>query len=239
MSARLPTHENHPGHSTIPTMKDVLTENELSRLREAVQKAEGRTSGEIVPYVVKQSDSYPEAVWKGAIAGASVALLIAVLIFNFYQGWGFGWLHTGWGTALLAVLAGVAGGIIVAIAPPVRRTLAGSGRLFRIVHLNAMKAFVEEEIFKTRDRTGILLFISVFEHRIEVLGDTGINKKVSSDEWVDVVEHIREGIKGGRLVEGLVEGIEMCGRLLEKSGVELRSDDVNELPNAVRFRKDE
>lgn len=220
-------------------MKDVLTESELSRLREAVEKAEGRTSGEIVPYVVKQSDAYPEAVWKGAMAGATTALLIAVLIFNFYEGWGFGWLHTGWGTALLAVLAGAAGGFIVAIAPPVRRTLAGSSRLVRIVHLNAMKAFVEEEIFRTRDRTGILLFISVFEHRIEVLGDTGINNKVSSDEWVEVVEHIREGIKRGRLVEGLIEGIELCGHLLEKGGVEIRPDDVNELPDAVRFRKDD
>lgn len=220
-------------------MKDVLTTSELSRLREAVNKAEARTSGEIVPYVVKQSDSYPEAVLKGAMAGATTALLIAVLIFNFYDGWGFGWLHTGWGTGLLAIVAGAAGGILVAVLPPIRRVFAGTGRLVRSVHLNAMKAFVEEEIFKTRDRTGILLFISVFEHRIEVLGDTGINAKVSSEEWVEVVEHIRDGIKRGRLVEGLIEGIEMCGRLLEKSGVEIRPDDKNELPDAVRFQRDE
>ena len=80
-----------------------------------------------------------------------------------------------------------------------------------------MKAFVEEELFNTRDRTGILLFISKFEHRIEVLGDVGINEKVSAEDWVEIVDHIRAGIKHGRFVDGVIDGIEMCGRLLEKS----------------------
>jgi putative membrane protein len=102
-----------------------------------------------------------------------------------------------------------------------------------------MKAFVDEEVFNTRDRTGILVFISTFEHRIEVLGDVGINEKVSSDEWADIVEHIRDGIKQGRFVDGVIDGIGMCGHLLEKSGVEIRGDDKNELPDAVRFRKND
>jgi putative membrane protein len=102
-----------------------------------------------------------------------------------------------------------------------------------------MKAFVEEEVFATRDRTGILLFISLLEHRIEVLGDTGINEKVDTDEWVDVVLHIREGIRQGKLAEGLVEAIGMCGKLLERGGVTLREDDINELPDKVRLREDD
>lgn len=220
-------------------MKDVLTETELARIRDAVEAAEERTSGEIVPYIVNKSDTYPGAVWKGVVMGATLALLGAILIYNFYEGWGFGWLHTGWGASLFAMTGGLAGGLITIAVPAVRRNLAGTARLVRSVHLNAMKAFVEEELFKTRDRTGILLFISLFEHRIEVLGDTGINRKVSAEEWVAIVDRIREGIKGGHLADGLIEAIGMCGNLLERSGVEIRSDDRNELPDVVRFRKGE
>lgn len=219
-------------------MKHILSESEQERIRMAVAAAEGRTSGEIVPFIVPRSDVYEAAIWKGAAAGAVAALLFAVLIFNFYDGWGLGWLHTGWGTALLVTLCGLAGGLLVSFIQPFRRTLAGSDAMTRSVHRYAMKAFVEEEVFDTRDRTGILLFISLFEHRIEVLGDTGINQKVSVDEWADVVEHIRDGIRSGRFADGLTEGIEMCGHLLEKSGIEIREDDTNELPNTVRFRQD-
>ena len=100
-----------------------------------------------------------------------------------------------------------------------------------------MKAFVDEEVFSTRDRTGILIFISLLEHRIEVLGDTGINNKVSSDEWIDVVGRIRDGIRSGKTAEGMIEAIDMCGRLLERSGVEIREDDTDELPNTLRIKK--
>lgn len=228
------------GHSfTGFVMRNRLSDADLQRISEAVTEAEARTSGEIVPYFVAQSDTYEVAIWKGVGGAVTLALLIAVLIFNFYSGWGLGWLHTGWGTALFTLLAGTAGGLVGAFVPPVRRALVGPSTLTRTVHRNAMKAFVEEEVFNTRDRTGILLFISTFEHRIEVLGDAGINEKVSSDEWAEIVEHIRDGIKKGMFVDGVVDGIGMCGHLLEKSGVEIREDDKNELPDAVRFRKND
>ncbi len=220
-------------------MKSKLSDVDLQHIRAAVSEAEARTSGEIVPFFVASSDRYELAVWKGVVMAAVLALLIAMLIFNFYHGWGLGWLHTGWGTAIFTLASGAAGGLIASFVSPVRRALIGADTMTRTVHRNAMKAFVEEEVFNTRDRTGILLFLSVFEHRIEVLGDAGINEKVSEDDWVEIVEHIRDAIRGGNLVDGVVEGIGMCGRLLEKSGVEVRKDDRNELPDAVRFRKND
>ena len=219
-------------------MKQPLTEEEQERIRQAVAEAEGRTSGEIVPYLVPQSGSYGVAVWRGASVAAVAALLIALLVFQFYTGWGLGWLHTGWGVALVALVAGTLGALASAYVSPLRRLLVGQDALADQVHDRAMRAFVEEEVFLTRDRTGILLFISLFEHRIEVLGDAGINQHVTPDEWTDVVLRIREGIKGGHLADGLVEAIGMCGRLLDRGGIEVRPDDENELPNPIRIRKE-
>lgn len=217
-------------------MDDLFTDEELSRIRKSIAEAEDRTSGEIVPFIVPSSDSYDVAVWRGAGAGVIAALLVALMIFQFYEGWGLGWLHEGWGTALLVLAAGTLGGLLARFIPPVKRLLVGTDTLAERVHDRAMEAFLEEEVFDTRERTGILLFISLFEHRIEVVGDSGINRQVDDEDWMHVVERIQKGIRNDRLADGLVDAIEMCGQLLERKGVELRSDDPNELSDSVRMR---
>ena len=107
----------------------------------------------------------------------------------------------------------------------------------RMVYLSAMTAFVEEEVFKTADRTGILIFMSSFEHRVEVVGDEGINSVVDQNEWVEVVERITSGFRSGRITDGIVSGIDACGELLHEHGVEISPGDIDELPNRLRIRK--
>lgn len=213
-----------------------FTEKELEALEAAVKKAEARTSAEIVPFVVPSSDWYPVAIWRGAGLGVLLGLLLCLAAFQFYAGWGLAWLYTGWGTALVILGSGVVGGLLGAFVPPIKRLLAGD-RMALMVHLRAMQAFVEEEVFTTRDRTGILLFISVFEHRIEIVADAEINRRVGTDDWADIVARIRDGIRSDALYEGLVDAFEMCGRLLEERGMEIQRDDVDELGNELRMRR--
>lgn len=211
-----------------------FTQNELDQLQEAVARAEERTSAEIVPFVVPASDSYPVAIWRGGGIGTLVGLALCFLAFQIYDGWGLAWLYTGWGTALAVLSTGLVGALLGAFIAPFKRRLIGESRMSTLVHLRAMQAFVQEEVFATRDRTGVLLFISLFEHRIEIVADAEINRRISSEEWGDVVARIRDGIRSGKLYEGLVEGFEMCGALLEEKGMEIRHDDENELGNQIR-----
>ena len=220
-------------------MKELFSDADRTRIREAVGQAEQRTSGEIVPYIVPQSSGYDVAVWRGAAVSAVLAMFVVLLVLQVYQGWSLAWLYSSWSLAVLVLAAGTLGAVATAFVGPLKRLLAGNALLDREVHRRAMLAFVEEEVFSTRERTGILLFVSLFEHRIEVLGDAGINQKVTPDEWVDVVMRIREGIRAGKLADGLVAAIAMCGALLERGGVEIRPDDVNELSDDVRLRDDE
>ena len=204
------------------------------RIREAVQRAEERTAGEIVPVVVPRSASYESVAWRAAAGATLLALTGVLLVLQFYDGWGLGWLYTPWGVVLAGLSAAIVGGVLGMYVPPVQRFLAGEDLLDETVHRRALQSFVEEEVFDTRDRTGILLFVSLHEHRIEVLGDTGINELVRPDDWAEVVTRIRKGIRNDNLTEGLVDAIGMCGRLLERRGVNLRPDDENELSNTVR-----
>lgn len=215
-------------------MKTMIDRLDLDRVREAVGRAEERTAGEIVPVVVPRSDDYEEAIWRGAGAAVLLTLLVILLTLRFYTGWGLGWLFAPWGVALSVLAAGTGGALLTRYVYSLQRLLAGSDRLDETVHRRAMQAFVEEEVFDTRDRTGILLFVSLREHRIEVLGDAGINRHVEPHDWAEVVTRIRRGIQNENLTEGLVEAIEMCGQLLEQKGVDVRPDDKNELTDTVR-----
>ena len=213
----------------------LLTDAELDRVRAAVAEAETRTSGEIVPYVVRQSGSYPVATWRGASYAALAAGIATLAAGWLYQGWENTWLYSA-GAVALAMSGGGVLGALLAMVEPVRRALAGRDQLDEQVHRRAAVAFVEEEVFDTRDRTGILLFVSLFEHRIEVVGDTGISAKVEPHEWAEVVDLVRAGIKRQSLADGLVHAVERCGDLLQRRGVELRDDDTDELPDDVRLR---
>ncbi len=220
-------------------MKDLFTASELEQVKQAVADAERRTSGEIVPFIVGRSDRYDISLWRGASMFAMIAICLSAATHQFYDGWGFAWLYSGEGMAFTILIAGGLGALIGAYVPFMKRFLAGSGLLVRTVHHRAMRAFVEEEVFNTRDRTGILLFISLLEPRIEVIGDEGINRRVSADDWADVVASIRDGIKKKKIAEGLVAAIGICGQLLERRGLDIQPDDTDELSNEVRFSSDE
>jgi putative membrane protein len=215
-------------------MQTLIDRLDEEQVREAVQRAEERTAGEIVPVVVPRSADYEVATWRGAAGAVLIAVAAVLLTLQVYDGWGLGWLYTPWGGVLAALVAGTVGGVLATYVPPLQRLLAGADLLDETVHRRALQAFVEEEVFDTRDRTGILLFVSLREHRIEVLGDAGINEQVAPDDWAEVVARIRRGIRNDNLTEGLVEAIDMCGRLLERRGVNIRPDDENELSDTVR-----
>jgi len=204
------------------------------RIADAVQEAEERTSGEIVPVVIEQCVEPDLAIWRGASVAALGALVVVLAVTELTSSWGMGWLYTPTGVGLVLTLAGTGGALAARFIPPLTRILTGTDRLDLAVHQRAMQAFVEEEVFQTRDRTGILIFVSLMEHRIEVLGDTGINEQVEPDDWTGVVDRIRTGLQNDNLTTGLVDAIGMCGRLLERKGVSIRPDDEDELSNRPR-----
>jgi putative membrane protein len=214
-------------------VQEIFTPEAEAEIRTAVDRAEKGTAGEIVPYVVNASDSYEGALWKGAAMGAMVASVTAAGSWLLWQPWGAPvalWLAA---PPLVGAAVGyLAGGAL----PALRRALIGQEVMSRRVERRAGIAFLEEEVFRTRDRTGILLFLSLFERRVVVLGDEGINSKVAETEWRGIVSRMVAGIKADRAVSALVGAIDECGLLLERRGVEIRPDDENELSDELRSR---
>lgn len=210
-----------------------FTEADLDRISAAVKEAEGKTSGEIVPYFVPQSDDYEEAVWRGALVFGGLPLVgLGILrLFSDY------WLFAGVLEISLTFLsATIFGAFLVRFLPPVMRFFAGADLLGNRVSQRADQAFLSEEVFTTRERTGILIFVSFLERRVVVLGDSGINAKVGQKEWDKVVQTIVSGMKTGKPAEGLIQAIRQCGDLLQRHGVAPKPDDTDELRDELRVK---
>ncbi|MBI5645840.1 MAG: hypothetical protein HY962_02820 [Ignavibacteriae bacterium] len=210
----------------------LLTQDDQKRIAEAVKAAESRTSGEIVPYIVGRSDPYPEAPWR---AGTLVSLLVLGVLAGLWMGTNL-WLPYGVAEVALLTIAGfILGAGLTLLFPSLKLLFVSSAVVKQRVDERAGLAFLDEEVFATRDRTGILIFLSLLEHRVRILGDSGINAKVKQEEWDGIVADMVAGMKRGAPGEALVGAIGRCGELLARMGVEIRPDDTNELDNAVRL----
>lgn len=212
--------------------RNFFSASDLEAIRHATGQAEGRTSGEIVPVVVGACDEYDEVAWKAAAFGALSTALVVAIVHHFYGFWlGLTWV---WISAPAAVGA-AAGYLLARVWPTFRRNLITSDVLNLRVQRRARQAFLDEEVFATSERTGILIFLALFERRVVVLGDEAINRAVEPQAWQGVVDRLIVGIRTGQPGPALVEAIEACGRLLEEHGVALQPDDIDELDDGLRM----
>ncbi|MGV8042676.1 MAG: TPM domain-containing protein [Thermoanaerobaculaceae bacterium] len=216
-------------------VEEFFSQAERELVEKAVGAAEGRTSGEIVPVVVAHSDEYFGAAWKGAALGALGMVLLAEGLHWWVGAWGLG---AGVWIVLPAVLGAGLGFALASWVSVVRRLVISDEEMEREVRQRAVEAFVTHEVFATQERTGVLILLSLFEHRVVVLGDSGINARVAPGEWDEIVAGVVAGIKRGQPGQALVEAIGRCGELLHRQGVERRTDDANELPDRLRLERE-
>jgi putative membrane protein len=221
----------------------LLTQEQKERIQRAVEDAEKKTSGEIVPYIVKRSDYYWEAFLKSALTFNIISLLIFFTIYELQTighipEWSIWDKFLTLPVVISFTLMFTIFGFVICYIPFVRRFFAGKQLLNERVYARAKEAFLEKEVFATRNRTGVLIFISYFEHRVVVLGDAGINQHVTQKDWEDVVNLVINGIKNHDVALGIEQAIEKCGELLQRSGLAIAVHDVNELSNEITEKED-
>ena len=214
-------------------MKDLaqqfLNNEERERIRATVNAAEKKTSGEIVPMIVPASYHYPMA---DVLGGAALALPISILLT--YSVGGMLWV----GPTNMWVFMGIFGVAFVVLHRvvqrvwPLKKVFISDREIEEEVKEAAVASFFKEVLYRTRDATGILIFISVFEHRVWVLADRGINAKVDKGRWDGIVAHIVAGIKNGRQADAICEAVGQVGGILAEH-FPVREDDVNELDNLI------
>ncbi len=214
------------------TVRDVFDEEELAAVRAATKEAERRTGAELVCVIAARCDDYQGALAKGAALGAVGGAAAATLAHALRDTWlaaPAAWI------GLPAVLGAGLGLLVALCVPAVRRALAGAEVLARRSRARALEAFLDEDLDATRDRTGVLVFLALFEHRLEILCDRGVRARVPEEAWQPIAEEAARGMRAGRPEPALCQAIAAAGELLARHGVERRADDVDELPDEPRI----
>ncbi|MCM8539073.1 MAG: TPM domain-containing protein [Lentisphaeraceae bacterium] len=96
----------------------------------------------------------------------------------------------------------------------------------------AKKFFADKELYKTKDRNAVLIYLAYKDHKLAILGDEGINEKVPENFWASTVEIMTSNFKEGRYAKGLEEGILKIGQEL-KDDFPWQEDDENEIANEI------
>ena len=206
-----------------------LTESEQRAVTEAVQRAEKQTSGEIVPMIVSASHTYPLA----AAAGAAMLALPPALLLTSLLGSAL-WLGSRDMFLFLAFFALLYFPLRAAVNRSVmlKRLFLSKDQIEEEVEEAAITSFFGEGLYRTREENGILIFVSVLEQRVWVLGDRGINERIEPTAWQEIVADLTQGIKAGRQGDALCQAVTRVGEIL-KTHFPQQNDDRDELHNII------
>lgn len=181
----------------------LISAKDEERISAAITEAERNTSGEIVAVLAEQSSRYQHIPFMWA------ALLALVIPWPLIY---YTWMQVQWifFIQLLVFLALLA----LAWHPRVRTSLVPKAILNANTRRRASEQFLAQNLHTTEGRTGVLIFVSLAEKRVEVIADSGIDALVPKGTWQKIVDELTADIGAGRAVEGFERAIKSVGDLL-------------------------
>ena len=207
----------------------------------AVAAAEAHTSGEIVAVVAAKSNDYDDValVWASIIA--FLAMSVIALFPEFHRGL-YDRLTGGWGHELTAnqwlgtvIAIGVIKWIgmwLILLWRPLRMALTPRSIKAQRVRARAIDLFKVGTEGKTVGRTGVLLYLSLKEHRADIVADEAITAKVTADVWGNAMAALIERVRAGQPGEGMAEAVRQMGIVLAEH-FPRGSENPNELPDRL------
>lgn len=199
-------------------------ESDLKKIEAAVAHAESNTSGEIVPVIVRSS-------WYTAHVGVILFFVLTTIYFaeNSYQDLGdyfeFDW-H--WSLHLVAIVLFAMTSKLLSGSRKLKSMLTFSEEVEEQISMRAQFEFFQSKVHQTKSQTGILIFLSLEERKVVVLGDKGISDVLPQNTWAEVVDLVIGGAKAKDLGGGMIKAIDKCGELLAEK-FPIQDDDQNEL----------
>jgi putative membrane protein len=199
----------------------MITADDSERLAGAIRDAEAHTAGEIVVVLAAQAGGYRSV----PVLWALLAALVAP--------WPLIWITTLGPSRIFQIQLVVALVLSIVLSLPKRRYRLVPGFIKRSqAHEAAAREFVRRGLTRTRERTGVLIYVAAAEHYAEVLADTGIADRVDEQVWRDIVADLIDAIKAGQAPDGLVTAVHRVGAVLAEHAPP-RADDIDEFPNRV------
>ncbi len=199
-----------------------LTDRDRARIAAAIADAERRTSGELVAVVAAAADDYRHTalLWP-----ALAALLLPAIVLTLAPELDARLLY-------LAQAASFALLVLLTQYRPLRLALVPAATRRQRAGQLAREQFIAQGLHLTQGRTGVLIFVAVAEHHVEIIADRGIDAVVPPGTWDAAVAAFVEQVRAGRVAEGFLATIALVGLRLAEH-FPRAEDDRDELPDRL------
>jgi len=218
-----------------------LTDDDRQKVSAAIAAAEANSNGEIVAVATPISDPYHDVGLHWALVP-----LFAVLAWAAWRPtalvWWYNFLLGGWQpeptlSQLLTLLMFFAAlkftvALLILKWMPLRLALTPPATKHRRVRRRAISIFKAAAERRTAGRTGILIYLSMAEHRAEIVADEAILKVTDGHTWGEAMAALLVEVKEGRPADGIVAAIERVGVVLAEH-FPRSADDTNEIPDKL------
>ena len=219
----------------------LLTEADRAAVSAAVSAAEGQSAGEIVTILAERSDQYRDIalLWSALTALLAMAALALApqfalgLIDRFTDAWQTEWRPGAvFATGFIIASAVFVGVWLAQLWQPLRLILVPSPLKAARVRARAVTSFKIGAERRTHGRTGVLIYLSLAEHRAEIVADEAIAAKVAPEVWGAAMATLIGEIRAGRPAAGLVGAVDHVGAVLAEHFPRAEGD-INELPDRL------
>lgn len=216
-------------NSKVPTWATpYLNQQQQTEIINLIKKAETKTNGEILPIVANKSTVAPFLFYFNFSIAIILVLLADALSYLYYPLSLDFYIYNLIAAPFLAIIFGQSKKWFRYIVPQSYQK--------QCVHEKAMLSFYHNITEHTEFQTGVLIYVSVLEQKVEILADKAIAKKLPADIWQKIVNEFIVKIKSGEFFDGLKNAINECSQHLEEHFP--KSDrNTNEIKDAVIFHQ--
>ena len=223
------------------TQASLLSAADHDRVSVAVSAAEAHSAGEIVTILTDRSDGYMDVALAWSIMASFTAILALSLAPDFHLGlidrlagnWASEWTPREiFGLALAVGTVKFIATMLLQLWQPLKFLLIPGALKSARARERAITCFKVGAERRTSGRTGILLYLSMREHRAEIVADEAIASKVSPEVWGEAMAAMLAHIREGRVADGMIAAVEQVGAVLAEH-FPRHENDVNELPDRL------
>lgn len=217
----------------IPQWLKHLSEDDVKTLEAKIAQVESQCDVEIVPVIVRASSNYPQTK-------VTVCLLLTLV---FMATWDHLDMEIFWDRGVQAIVFAVLYVLGVFVLAPwlsrfgwIQMVLAHRDLEYEQCMKRADLEFHSGRVSQTKRQTGVLIYISLLEHRVIVKGDEAVFKKIESSKWQEAVTVLLAGIRKKRMAQGISDALDVMESLL-KVHFPIQSNKSNELPNTFIIKE--
>ena len=180
-----------------------ISAQDRERISRAIRAAEARTTGEIICVLARSSSDTPALpILVAAVAALALPWLLVAFTAMTVHG------------ILLAQILVFSALLVILFLPRVRVALVPGKTRRAVAHRVAAEQFVARGIARKKDRSGILIFVSLAERYARIIADDGIAARVTQSEWQGAIDALVAHMRDGRIAEGFITAIDVCGNAL-------------------------